>query len=149
MVIQRDEWSPLLQSLKDKVSAQGRRKLLFQMIGDIYDITVLNFGHGEGINRPAQWSILSQRYAQEKKGGDRTPTLELTGALKSGFVHDISGNTATLTNMVEYADQHQFGAAYKNLPARPYYPVDESGLNLTPYAEARQMEIVEGHFKAL
>jgi len=148
MVIQRDEWSPLLQSLKDKVSSQGRRKLLFQMIGDIYDITILNFGN-EGLARPQPWQDLTERYAREKKQGDRTPNLILTGALKSGFVHEVSGDSASITNMVEYADQHQFGAAYKNLPARPYYPVDESGLNLTPYAEGRQMEIVQEHFKAL
>lgn len=145
MVILRDDWTPLLQSLKDKVSLQGRRKLLFQMIGDVYDITIMNFGN-QGLARPQPWMELTVRYAREKKNDDTTPTLILTGSLKSGFVHEISGDSASLTNRIDYADQHQFGAAYKNLPARPYYPVNESGLSLTPYAEARQMAIVEEWF---
>lgn len=146
MNINRDDWTPLLNSLKEKVSPSGRRKLLFQMIGDIQDITVLNFGQ-TGLARPQSWQILSDRYAKEKKHGDTTPNLILTGALKSGFVHSFDENSASLTNVVDYADQHQFGAAYKNLPARPYYPVDEFGLNLTPYAEGRQIEIVAEFFQ--
>lgn len=146
MNIARDEWTPLLTSLKEKLSPQGRRKLLFQMIGDLQDIAVLNMGQ-TGIARPSQWIILTKRYADEKKAGNRTPNLILTGALKSGFSHTISENEASLTNIVKYADEHQFGVPYKNLPARPFYPVSFDGSALTPFAEVRQMAIVEEWFQ--
>ena len=72
----------------------------------------------------------------------------LTGRLREGFVHAVTEDSASLTNTVEYADQHQFGAKYKNLPARPYYPVTPGGDALTPFAEARLKEIVEQHFQS-
>lgn len=146
MQVTHDDWSPLLQQLKQRVSLQGRRVLLFQMIGDIQDIATLNFGY-DGLARPSAWPILNERYAREKKKGERTPNLVLTGALKSGFVHYIGADSASLTNVTEYADDQQFGAAYKNLPARPYYPISPDGESLTAYAEARQMEIVEDWFR--
>ena len=147
MQVSRDEWTPLLKSLKDKVSPQARRRLLFQLIGDLQDISMLNFGE-TGINRPSVWLELSERYAREKKKGNRTPTLILKGDLLAGFVHTIGENSASLTNLVEYADTHQFGEAYRNIPKRPFYPVDESGTELTPFAQKRQEEIVREHFEA-
>ena len=145
MQVTRDDWTPLFKSLKEKVSSQGRRRLLFQMIGDLQDISMLNFGD-TGINRPAVWIALSEKYANEKKKGNRTPNLILKGDLLAGFVHTIGTDSASLTNLVQYADEHQFGVGYKNLPARPFYPVDESGLELTDFAKARQAEIVLKHF---
>jgi len=144
MQVTRDEWTPLFKSLKEKVSAQGRRRLLFQLIGDLQDISMLNFGD-KGIDRPAVWAALTEKYAKEYKKGNRTPNLISKGNLLAGFVHQVGSDSATLTNITEYADVHQFGAAYKNLPARPFYPVDESG-ELTDLANQRQEEIVRSHF---
>lgn len=146
MNITQDDWTPLFNSLKEKISPMGRKKLLFQMIGDIQDIAVLNMGFS-GIARPSYWPALTEKYAKAYKGGNRVPTLILTGALKSGFVHTISEDSATLTNIVAYADEHQFGAAYKNLPPRPFYPVSSDGSTLTPFAEARLYQIVEDYFQ--
>lgn len=145
MKILRDEWSPLFKSLKEKVSSQGRRRLLFQAIGEIQDISVLNFG-SSGIARPSDWPSLSLNYAQEKHGGNTTPTLVLTGAMKQSFVHTISDSQATLTNTAEYADDHQFGVAYRKLPPRPYYPVTADGSTLTEFAENRLREVLTAHF---
>lgn len=142
-----DEWTPLFKSLKEKVSSAGRRRLLFQLIGDLQDISMLNFGD-HGINRPAVWAALSEKYAHEKKKCNQTPTLILKGDLLSGFVHQIGTDSASLTNIVEYADEHQFGVAYKKLPPRPFYPIDDSG-ELTEFAKLRQAEIVRSHFDSL
>jgi hypothetical protein len=146
MQITKNEWTPLFLNLKSKVSGEGRKRLLFQLIGDLQDVTMLNFGE-TGIARPEEWQELTPKYADAKKGGNRTPNLILKGNLINSFQHSVEENKATLTNSAPYADEHQFGAKYKNLPARPYYPVDQSGENLTPFAEERLAQIVEEHFK--
>jgi phage gpG-like protein len=145
MTVVEDGWTPLFDSLAEKVSAEGRRRLLFQLIGDVFDVTVLNLGP-EGIARPDQWAALTEKYAQEKHGGDRTPTLILSGELKEGFRTEINTEFATLTNIVDYATEHQFGEPYRNLPARPFYPVDENGLTFTPYMTERLHTIIDAHF---
>jgi phage gpG-like protein len=144
MQVIRDDWSPLFQSLKDKISADARRELLFRMINDLRYVTQMNFGES-GMARPETWQILSPKYAREFKKGNRTPTLMLKGDLIRGFKTTFDSNSASLTNDVAYADEHQFGVGYKNLPARPFYPINEDG-SLTDFAENRQLEIVREHF---
>lgn len=140
-----DQWTPFFEELESRVNSEGRRKLLFQVIGDVYDVTVGNFGD-TGIARPEEWPSLSVKYADEKHGGNRTPTLILTGALKEGFVVEFNDQFASITNLVEYSDLHQFGENYLNLPARPFYPVDEQGLALTQFMQERINGIVFSHF---
>lgn len=107
---------------------------------------MLNFGD-TGIDRPIVWEMLKKDYADKYKKGDRTPNLILKGDLLHGFVHTVGTESASLTNIVKYADDvGQLGARYKNLPPRPFYPVEESG-ELTEMAQRRQDEIVKSHFK--
>ena len=146
MNVVKDEWSALFKSLEQRVSSSGRRSLLAQMIGDVVDVTVLNFGES-GIARPSEWPSLTSKYATEYHDGDQTPTLILSGALKEGFVWEISDTHAALTNSVEYADDHQFGDSNRMLPARPYYPVNEDGSEFTPFMEERLLAIVNQHFQ--
>lgn len=157
MQVINDQWTPFLKSLRGKVSRQGRRQLLFQCIGDIYDQALLTFG-ANGQDRPADWAELKQKYADEYHGGDTTPTLILdeqnhfqingtTKRLVDSFETRITSNYASITNTARYADQHQFGAAYKGLPARPYYPVNSDGTKLTPEAEARLAKILDDWFR--
>lgn len=146
MQVIRNEWTPLFNSLKEKVSAQGRKRLLFQCIGEIQDITMLNFGTS-GIARPTEWHPLRMNYALENHGGDQTPTLILSGAMRQSFVRTVSESQATLTNTAEYADEHQFGLTYRKLPARPYYPVSSDGSTLTPFAEQRLIDVLVAHFE--
>ena len=115
------------------------------MIGDIQDISVLNFG-ADGIARPNEWRALTRKYANKFHQGDRTPKLILSGHLLASFKHSISDTSATLTNTADYADSHHFGEAYRNLPKRRFYPVDDDG-NLTEFALARQREILNLHFQ--
>ena len=140
-----DEWTPLFGALESRVNSDGARNLLFQLIGDVYDVTVLNLGD-TGIARPEEWAPLTTNYAAEYHDGNRTPTLILSGELRNGFVVDFDESSATLTNTVPYADKHQFGDPIKGLPSRPFYPVDESGMNFTPFMENRLSDIVDKHF---
>jgi phage gpG-like protein len=146
MQVTRDEWSPLLQSLKEKVSEDARHELLFKMISDLRFITQMNFGES-GIARPEMWPLLSPNYAHEKKKGNRTPNLILKGDLLRGFRTQVNGNSAILTNDSHYADEHQFGVNYKNLPSRPFYPINEDG-SLTQFAVERQEQIVREWFQS-
>src|ERR1700684_312724 len=116
-----DEWTPFLTELKERVSSQGRKRLLFQCIGELQDISMLNFGQ-DGLARPSQWQPLQLQYAIEYHDGDQTPTLILTGEMRESFVHTVTEDSATLTNTREFADEHQFGNPGRHLPARPYYP---------------------------
>ena len=146
MTVLNDEWTPLFGELENRVSAEGRRRVLMQMIGDVYDVTVLNFGE-TGLARPEAWAQLNEKYAEAKHDGNRTPTLILTGELKKGFVVEFDSESATLSNSVPYATEHQFGESYQNLPARPFYPVDENGLTFTPFMVNRLQGILEAHFQ--
>ena len=130
-----------------------RRRLMFQIIGDLQDISVLNFGE-VGIDRPEPWKELSKKYADNWKYGDATPNLILSeekhrirnGGKKhliDSFVHTFDENGATLTNTAPYADAHQLGYG---ISRRAYYPVNESG-ELTPFAEERLKQIVREHFE--
>lgn len=152
MQITRDDWAPLFKDLRDKLSASKRRLLLSQMIGEIQDITQQNFGPS-GIDRPKPWSPLSPQYASEWKDGDTTPTLMMSDEkhelrnpllphLIDCFDAKVNENKAELTNRSPYADGPQLGYGQ---PERPYYPV--IGDELTPYAESRMKEIVDGHFR--
>src|ERR1700760_3183354 len=101
MKIVLNQWSGLFTQLAQKVSPLGRRKLLFQLIGEMQDISMLNFGR-EGVARPSDLQQLSPLYALVAHDGDRTPTLILSGAMRESFVHTISDNSATLSNSSEY-----------------------------------------------
>lgn len=145
MNILRDDWTPLFQKLNERVSPQGRRRLLFQLIGELENISVLNFGES-GIARPLEWPRLKEKYAIEYHDADQTPTLILSGDLKNSFVHEIGTDSAKLTNTSEYASDHQEGDPSKNLPARPYFPVTPDGQELTAYAKERLLEVLDSHF---
>jgi len=145
MQVIRDDFTPFFQSLKEKISADARKELLFKMINDLRYVTQMNFGYA-GLARPDTWQMLSPNYAWEKKNGNRVPNLILKGDLIKGFRTTFDSNSASLTNVVEYADAHQFGQAYSNLPARPFYPINEGG-SLTDFAEKRQADIVREHFE--
>ena len=148
MTIVEDQWSGLFSELQNRVNAAGRQKLLLDLMTDVLTVTLANFGKN-GPNRPEEWPSLKIKYAQEKHHGDTTPTLILSGELsdRESFQIVATGDCATMTNIVPYADEHQFGVEYKKLPARPYYPVDSMGLTFTPYMVDRLARVVGWHFQ--
>lgn len=103
----------------------------------IADICVNNFGY-EGQDRPTPWHALGGRYALEFHGGDTTPTLELSGDLKSSIaIQPSNGEYSRVYTDNEYASLHQWGVQGK-LYARPFFPLvgDESNSELTPFAQS-------------
>ena len=60
-----DQWTPFFLELASKVNSSGRRKLLNELIGAVYDVTILNFGES-GEHRPSEWEPLKFEYAKEK-----------------------------------------------------------------------------------
>jgi len=68
-----------------------------------------NFGFG-GEDRPEAWPELGRGYADEFHGGQRVPTLILSGELQ-GSIQIEEGNpdhSSVFTNN-EYAAAHQYG----------------------------------------
>ena len=91
-----------------------------------------NFGQ-TGEDRPTQWPSLSKDYANEFHGGSRIPTLFLTGELQQSVqIQDTNIEYSEVFTENEYAEAHQWGEG--NLPARPFFPMNEEG-ELTTYSE--------------
>ncbi len=154
MIVVTDEWSGLFDSLEEKVSEGRRRILLSQLAVAIVDVTQQNFGD-TGIDRPWKWAPLAEEYALEVHGGDATPTLILPddehekchpGAphMQDNFNVEIGGDFALITNLSEYASEHQEG---KGNMYRPFFPVNLDG-QLTLGMELRLNQILDSHFQA-
>lgn len=80
-----------------------------------------------GLDRPVPWPPLSPKYA--RRVGRNHATLYVSGALKHSIKLDNSDPEGCLVffdGSVPYGMVHQFGGG-NNIPARPYFPVDESG----------------------
>lgn len=163
MEVINDEWSGLFASLIEKINEDGRRELLATAINDVRTMTIASFGEfGDGMMRP--WHdelLLSKSYIRtlKKASGRTVATLERTEEereacegtkweggqgqhLIDSFVIESDANSATLSNISEYASQHQLG---EGVPRRPFFPVDEAG-NLMPAMEARLVGILDAHF---
>lgn len=126
----------LLSSLK--IAGQDAMAIAFS------DITLQNFGD-DGLARPTEWADLTEGYAEEYHEGDRTPTLVLTGDLRSSIDVEL-GNpeySACYTDN-EYAVAQQFGIP-GTLTARPFMPVvgTEEDFELTDFAKDACIEAAE------
>jgi phage gpG-like protein len=98
------------------------------------DIATNNFGLS-GEDRPTEWPDLSPVYASVYHDGNRIPTLELSGDLKSSIRIDPQLDAATVFTDNSYAAKQQWGDSLTKLPARPFFPIYSDG-SFTPYTEA-------------
>ena len=104
-----------------------------------------NFGFG-GEDRPTPWPSLSSKYAKEFHGGNRVPTLQLTGELQSSIqIDDTKYEAASVWTDNEYASEHQYGSEI--LPARPFFPM--IGDSLTPYSERECVDAAQGELNRI
>ena len=98
-----------------------------------------NFGNGSGEDRPEEWQILTKKYADEYKGTDRTPNLQLKAlsknpkesskSLQSSIeVDEMNLDESSVFTNNPYAMDHQIGKKERNLPARPFFPISEDGV---------------------
>jgi phage gpG-like protein len=102
------------------------------MAEKFFQIVRLNFGNF-GIDRPIEWPPLSPAYA--KKVGREHATLFVSGALEAAVKTDSSPESSRVyvsDSDVSYATSHQWGVPSRNLPARPFFPVDAQG-DVTPF----------------
>ena len=161
MNVTLDEWTPLFKELESRVSSAGRTKLLDKMIGEIYVSTLSNFSGegGSGDMRPWPDELLqSEDYVRHVRRNFATlyRTDEErewcfgsrwqggTGLhLVESFQVNIGDNFASLTNVSEYASNHQNG---EGVPRRAFFPVDESG-QIMPFMESRLLQLADAHFQ--
>ena len=155
-----DQWTPLFESLATKVSSAGRTQLLDKMIGEIYVSTLSNFSGegGSGDMRPWPDELLQSedykrhvqrdfatlyRTEEERQWCFGSRWEGGTGAhLVESFQVNIGDNFGTLTNVSDYASNHQNG---EGVPRRAFFPVDESG-QLMPFMESRIFQLADAHF---
>lgn len=100
------------------------------MAGKFLEITRMNFG-SVGYERPTTWDLLTKSYA--KKVGRAEATLFVTGTLFGAIKQENSEDCSKVSvsdSDVPYATVHQYGG--KNMPARPYFPVEGSDQQLMP-----------------
>lgn len=156
-----DQWTPLFEALAQKVSSAGRTQLLDKMIGEIYVSTLSNFSGEGGGGDMRPWPdelLVSEDYArhvrrdfatlyrteEERKWCVGSKWEGGTGLhLVESFQVNIGNNFASLTNISEYASNHQNG---EGVPRRPFFPVDVNG-ELMPFMESRLFEIADAHFQ--
>ena len=160
MQVMADQWTPLFESLAQKVSSAGRTQLLTTMIEEVKVSCLSNFGEwANGDMRP--WNeelLLSKSYAllinrnfatlerteEERDVCKDTEWEGGTGAhLKDSFFSYGGSDSMALVNICEYASNHQNG---EGVPRRAFFPVDESG-ELMPFMEARLFELADAHFQ--
>ena len=99
--------------------------------------TTLAFRHQQ--MRPSPWAP-----RKKSKRDDGHPLLIKSGALRQSIGWKLQGSdTVVIGTDRKYAGYHQTGT--KNMPARPFFPVDRSG-NLTPQMKSKIDGIVEKTF---
>ena len=121
------------------------------MANEFYEITMANFGPGEGENRPEEWPDLKQGYANEAHDGDVTPTLILSGDLQEsitpllGELESASVYTDSPYANHQWGFQTEFHGKVIDIPARPYFPIvgDENESVLTDYAAQKCLEAAQ------
>jgi phage gpG-like protein len=157
-----DQWSGLFSELESKVNADGRRKLMFQVVGALYDSALSNFNgelsdgdmrpwHDEEL-RSAEYALLVERdfatlyrTEEERKNCAGTKWEGGTGThLRDDFTYFFDSESAVLRNNSDYASNVQLG---QGQPARPFFPVDENG-DLMPFMQERLAGVVESYFQS-
>lgn len=103
---------------------QARSPIQQSMAEKFFEIVRLNFGDF-GVDRPVEWAPLSPAYA--RRVNREHATLFVSGKLESSVQVESNEERARVfitDSDVPYATAHQFGVPSKNLPPRPYFPID-------------------------
>lgn len=111
------------EAMKSRLMAVAR-PVEAAMAARFYQNVLMNFGE-VGYDRPERWPGLSASYA--KRMGRVFATLYVSGALYDAVKLNPAEATVSVSNAdVPYAMVHQFGGG-NNIPARPYFPIEEDG----------------------
>lgn len=126
-----------LERMVEEVFNRVKIPVQAAMAGEFREITLANFG-ASGVARPRDWAELSKRYS--KRVHRDYATLHLNGDLFDSIEIDpFSEDGAAVFTNNPYASTHQFGDASRNIPARPFMPI-QLDRELTPYARNRVLE---------
>lgn len=94
--------------------------------------------------RPA-WAGWSPKTAARRRGG---VILQDTGQLAASVTPWHSETVAGIGSNKVYAPVHQWGWADRNIPARPFLPMDAQG-SLQPEAEAGLLDVVSAYLRTV
>jgi phage gpG-like protein len=121
----RNDVSP---ALTRAAKAAKQPEKVFRAMGTTFlSITMGNFNDAGAAYRPKTWAA--------KKDGSPSK-LQKSGTLSRSFHLEVTNASAKVSNPTIYSATHQFGRDGANIPARPFFPVDEAG-KLTPKAEEK------------
>lgn len=133
----RDDLTPSLRQIQAALTGEGKRRVLRGMAKEFWNIARGNFGVNKA-NRPTPWPPLAPSYIKKLKaksfGTPLVPTLLRSGSLLNSIRMTADQHSATVWTDNPHAATHQFGDSSRNIPARPFFPVDSNG-NLTQYAD--------------
>jgi len=143
-----DSAETFLEGLERRFESEIRPRCQLAGAEAFRELVLNNFGHEHHPNdRPVQWKDLTAKYAKRKHGGDIDPTLILTGLLKNSVQVESRQEFAEVYSPLDYATAHQEGNPGGNLPARPFFPMDESG-NPTEFAKEQIFKAIEAELEA-
>lgn len=143
-----DSAETFLEGLERRFEYEIRPRLQLAGAEAFRELVLNNFGAEHHPNdRPVPWKSLTLKYAKRKHAGNTDPTLILTGLLKNSVQVESRPEFAEVYSNVDYAMAHQEGASEHNLPARPFFPMDESG-NPTSFARERIFQAIESELEA-
>jgi phage gpG-like protein len=142
MEVTKDEWTPLLQRIRDEL--ENPQAILAAVGETVALITRENFGEW-GVDRPEAWPALSKKYAKKVKRP--YATLFVTGDLYNSIQSlPPTNDSVTVIAADEKASWHQLGEGHN--PPRPFFPVTADE-RLTPYAEAAILAAIEQELERL
>jgi len=139
ITLEVDTTNPLISQELQNAIKMGVQNAMANRFATVVDN---NFGDS-GEDRPGVWPILTKRYADEYKGTDRTPNLQLMGDLQSSIeIDEMNPDESSVFTNNPYAMDHQMGVAERNLPARPFFPISEDGV-VTDYTTEQCLRAAE------
>jgi len=134
--ITRNDISPRLTRMVK--AAKNPEPVLRTMGTTFMGLTMGNFNDAGAAYRPKSWPKLKRD--QRKKGAAPGPrfagepsALQLNNILARSFHLEVDASSAKVSNPTIYAATHQFGREAANIPARPFFQVEDH--KLTPKAE--------------
>ena len=111
--------------------ARAQRQALMDIGDEVKSQVQRAFKHPQ--YRPSPWA--------PRKSGGKWPLLIKSGKMQQSIDRNLVGNnTVVVGTDSKYAGYHQTGT--KNMPARPFFPVDKAG-NLLPRVQRKIVKYVK------
>ncbi|MDL0088150.1 phage virion morphogenesis protein [Campylobacter gastrosuis] len=122
-----------LEARLKNIESNTLKKSLFDDIGNMTSNTIKDAFVDESSPFGDKWQELSNKTKEyKKKKGKSSKILRDSGNLYSKWEVRSTANSVTVSNNSQnndfaYGLSHQYGSNKRNIPARPFLPVDKSG----------------------